>query len=88
MQKRPVLAYLKNKPKMKNIYYLNRSHVVHRYAVTEIQTLVQNPAYMIGQDFEFKFYLPKCAIISKVSLSRLVKSVQYNLFFHIQWLRK
>ena len=32
--------------------------------------MVQNPAYMIGQTFTFKFNLPKSAIISKVLLSR------------------
>jgi hypothetical protein len=44
--------------------------VENRYAITEVQTVIHNPAFMISQTFHFKFNIPKSALISNVALSR------------------
>jgi hypothetical protein len=56
--------------------FIVKSTVQHRYAITEVKTVISNPETTGQQVFNFGFVIPREAFISKVQIDRFVKIFQ------------
>ncbi len=64
------------------------SVVEHRYAITEVRTVIYNPANTVSQIFTFGFVIPRTAFVSKVTLLRYGLRGQrqiFKFFFVCKW---
>ena len=60
------------------------SFLQHRYSITEVKTVIENPA-SVEQEFQFGFVMAKTALISNITLSSSTGNVIKSTADASQW---